>query len=100
MSIIRRPNFTLRQRDRSVTNNIKLLIATCLAVTTAGCNLPRPWFGPPGPVRYQQNNASYHDPYPDNEAGPEVVGGRPRDFQLPRAEPVRDRVYTDSFYGR
>ncbi len=82
-----------------MTNNIKLIIASCFVATTVGCTLPRPLFAPPGPVRYQQNNASYHDPYADNDAGPEVVGARPRDFQKPSAEPVRSRVYTDSLYG-
>ena len=28
----------------------------------------------------------------DNDAGPEVVGGRPRDFQRPRSEPTRSRA--------
>ena len=84
----------------AVTNNIKLLVASCFVAAMFGCNTPRPIFAPPGPVRYQQNNASYHDPYADEDAGPEVVGARPRDFQKPNAEPVRNRVYTDSLYGR
>ena len=83
-----------------MTNNLRLLIASCFVVATFGCSWPRPWSAPPGPVRYQQNNASYHDPYADEDAGPEVVGARPRDFQKPSAEPVRSRVYTDSLYGR
>lgn len=83
-----------------MTNNIKLVLAGCFVVVTLGCGAPRPLLAPPGPVRYQQNNASYHDPYSDVDAGPEVVGGRPRDFQKPNAEPVRSRVYTDRLYGQ
>ena len=83
-----------------MTNKIKLAVAACFAAATVGCHLPRPLFAPPGPVRYQQNNASYHDPYADEDAGPEVVGARPRDFQKPSAEPVRSRVYTDSLHGQ
>ncbi|MBC8352218.1 MAG: membrane or secreted protein [Planctomycetes bacterium] len=82
-----------------MTNCIKLAIAGCFVVISAGCNTPRPLLAPPGPVRYQQNNASYHDPYADADLGPEVVGARPRDFQKPNAEPVRNRVYADSLYG-
>jgi hypothetical protein len=83
-----------------MTNSAKLSIASCYVAAMLGCSLPRPLFAPPGPVRYQQNNASYHDPYADEDAGPEVVGARPREFQKPSAEPVRNRVYTDSLYGQ
>ena len=40
------------------------------------------------------------DPYPDPNAGPEVVGGRPREFQKPLPEPVRSRYLTDSWWQR
>ena len=64
----------------------------------AGCPglRPRP-LQPPGPIPYQQFNATVHDPYVDQDAGPEVVGGRPRDFMEPRAEPVRSRTFRDRF---
>lgn len=49
----------------------------------------------PGPASYQQYNATqYADPYPLPDAGPEVVGARPRNFQVPRAEVERARLYT------
>jgi len=31
--------------------------------------------------------------------GPEVVGGRPRDYQQQLPEPVRNRLYVDSYVG-
>jgi hypothetical protein len=80
-------------------DNIKILFASCFVASTLGCGLPRPLLAPPGPIRYQQNNASFHDPYPDDDAGPKVEGGRPLAFEKPSAEPVRDRVYTDRLYG-
>jgi len=43
----------------------------------------------------QQRQAEKFDPYSDNNAGPEIVGGRPRDFQKPPADPTR----TNGFNG-
>lgn len=78
----------------------KLLIVGCLFALSAGCSRSRPLLAPPGPIYQQQHAASYHDPYADNDAGPEVVGSRPRDFQKPTAEPVRNRWYVDHLWGR
>jgi hypothetical protein len=83
---------------------VKLTLFSCcaLVILTAisGCAGTRPLLWPPGPIRQQQYNASLHDPYTDNDAGPEVVGGRPRDFQKPLAEPVRSRWLRDSWWSR
>ncbi len=60
---------------------------TLLLLVNAGCGLSRPrWFFP-GSVGRQQSRAVAHDPYPDNEAGPDVQDVRPRDYarQLPEA---------------
>jgi hypothetical protein len=47
-----------------------------------------------GPAGYQRYQAStYADPYPLPDAGPEVVGSRPRDFQVPRPPVERSRQY-------
>ena len=66
----------------------------------AGCRAPENWFGPQGPMQTQQYEAVMHDPYTDEDAGPEVVGGRPRDFQKPLPEPVRNNWLQDSWWGR
>lgn len=73
-------------------------LAALSLFVTAGCPgmRPRP-LQPPGPVPYQQFNATVHDPYVDQDAGPEVVGGRPREYMEPRAEPVRSRTWRDGF---
>ena len=79
-----------------------LLRSICLVVATGltiGCGYSRPALQPPGPIYQQQQNASLHDPYSDNDLGPEVVGGRPRDFQKPMAEPVRNRTWSESWFG-
>lgn len=77
-----------------------------LALASSGCangrfmGLAWPQWGSPGGVDTQRNDASLHDPYPDPNAGPEVVGGRPREFQKPLPEPVRNRWLTDSWWQR
>jgi len=74
-----------------------LLVA--LAVAAAGCTSGRPNLMHPGDLQSQRYNAIAHDPYTDTDAGPEVVGGRPRDFQKPLAEPVRSRWLMDSWWA-
>jgi hypothetical protein len=51
-------------------------------------------------MEQQQYHAVMHDPWVDNDAGPEVVGGRPRGFQKPLPEPVRNRWLQDSWWAR
>ncbi len=77
---------------------LSLLAATLLA--TLGCGQSRPLLAPQGTIEQQQYRASLHDPYSDNDLGPEVVGGRPRDFQKPAAEPVRSRWLWNSWGDR
>ena len=71
----------------------------CVAISTTGCVAGRPNVFHPGDIQQQRFNAVAHDPYTDNDAGPEVVGGRPRDYQKPLAEPVRNRWLMDSWWG-
>jgi len=70
-----------------------LLIFACLVVAgSSGCtSLVGPdWFNP-GSIREQRLRALVNDPYPDTHAGPEVVGGRPREFSESLPEPVKNR---------
>ncbi|MDD4268632.1 MAG: membrane or secreted protein [Pirellulales bacterium] len=66
------------------------LIFLTLAAGGFGCrgmHIPR--IQGPGTAPYQRGIAERFDPYPENDVGPAVVGGRPRDFDRPAAEPVR-----------
>ncbi len=65
-------------------------------VVLTGCTLPSRRFQSPGPIGLQQLDATQFDPYGDADAGPEIVGGRPREFQRPAAEPVRARGFRDT----
>lgn len=64
--------------------------ALAVTVTTLGCVAPPRWVGP-GPAAYQRRKAERFDPFPDNDAGPAIVGARPREFDKPLAEPNRAR---------
>jgi hypothetical protein len=52
-----------------------------------------PDFLQPGWANEQRRDAIRHDPYPLNDLGPEVVGGRPREYQQPVNEVERARMY-------
>lgn len=80
--------------------HLRIWALGALLAVVSGCGQTRPLLAPPGPIRYQQNNASLHDPYPDQDAGPEIDGARPREFTHPAAEPVRSRWFADSLWGR
>ena len=70
-------------------------LATCGCASGGGFN-----FFNPGNIYQQRIRATIHDPYSDQDLGPEVVGGRPRDYQQQLPEPVRNRLYVDSWWGR
>ena len=75
------------------------LLLVVLVLLVGGCRGSR-WNLWPGRIEEQQLRATVHDPYSDVDAGPEVVGGRPRDYQQPLPEPVRNRLFVDSWWGR
>ena len=60
-------------------------------VVAGGCRLNCPNWLNPGSIPYQQSRATYHDPYPDDDAAPEVSAVRPGPFRnrgpSPRARP-------------
>lgn len=45
-----------------------------------------------GDINRQKDRAVYFDPYPLNDIGPEVVGGRPREFANPLPEAKRNEL--------
>ena len=79
---------------------VLLVFALGAVILMSGCHGARWNLFAPGTVQQQQLRATVHDPYSDQDAGPEVVGGRPRDYAQPLPEPVRNRIYADSWWGR
>lgn len=68
----------------------KFVLLALWTASLSGCAWPR-LFQPRGPIQVQRQEASYYDPYPDDKLGPEVVGGRPRDYQRPLPEAVHSQ---------
>jgi hypothetical protein len=74
-----------------------IAIAACLLL--AGCAGYHPRLSQPGTIQQQRLRATIHDPYPDPDMGPKAEG-RPRDYLNPLPEPVRNRIYADSWWWR
>lgn len=62
-----------------------------LPLTACSSTVFKPTIQHPGPAYFQRNNATHFDPFPQNDMGPEIVGGRPREFQKPPNEVTRAR---------
>jgi len=62
---------------------IVLLIVTLLALTTVKAYALPPCLGDASMERYEQNVAQRFDPFPSVGMGPDVVGGRPREYMNP-----------------
>lgn len=76
-------------------------VGAALAVAASvGCgpNFRMPNLFHPGPAGPQRFDAVYHDPYPLDDAGPAVVGGRPREYQKPVPEVTRGRLFRPPSY--
>ncbi len=72
------------------------------AALIAGCSsaVRTPHLLHPGPAPLQRGNAEVIDPYPLPDMGPEMVGARPREFDVPRNEVVRAQQYLRSSGAR
>ncbi len=65
---------------------ITFSIVVLLALTAAEARALPLVSGNEAQERYEQNVAQRFDPYPSVGFGPEIVGGRPREYSTPRAE--------------
>ncbi len=52
---------------------------------------------PPGTVFQQRNRAVLFDPYPSDDFGPPIVGGRPREFSQPFAEARGNQILPKAY---
>jgi len=71
-----------------------VVLLLLLPLTACSSTVTRPTLLHPGPAYFQRNNAQQFDPYPPNDMGPEIVGGRPIDFQKPPDEVRRARQHS------
>ncbi len=68
-----------------------VLITAMGTVSYAGCNI-RPTAGPPGTIYHQRNRAVNYDPFPDQNAGPAIEGGRPLQYERPLPEVTKSQT--------
>lgn len=68
-----------------ITLGVQFALLSFVVVSSIGCYL-RPNWGPPGTIGAQRARANLHDPFPSNELGPPIQGGRPLGFEQPRSE--------------
>ena len=84
---------------RLPTKWIRLLLLAAVCLPACGCALGRgPLIGP-GTRQAQQLQAVAHDPYPDPHIAPEIVGGRPLDYQVGVPETNRARLLREAWWG-
>lgn len=75
---------------RSVKNLVIILLS--IQLTACSSTIRRPRLASPGTAPFQRHNAEQFDPYPQNDMGPEIVGGRPPDYAVPVPEVERARM--------
>ena len=79
-------------------NAFPITLIALVAIACSGCHL-RPNLGPPGTIGMQRSRAVLHDPYPIDELGPPVIGGRPKGFDRPQAEATNLQEVRGSMFG-
>ena len=79
---------------------ILLLAASALGLSSGCAGFGLPGWYESRDVGQQRVSAQRFDPYPQNDTGPPVVGGRPHDYQDPVAEPSRARWNPNTWLDR
>lgn len=80
----------------STLQHYRLLLAAMACLPLTACSptfFHTPRLRGPGSAPYQQARAEVFDPYPPNDVAPEIVGGRPLDYQVPANEVTRSREF-------
>ena len=78
----------IKETSMKLNGTLVIALSTALmAIGMSGCYL-RPNLGPPGTIYEQRARAVLNDPFPSTDLGPTIVGGRPRGFDVPLAEPT------------
>ena len=73
-------------------NWVKSGLFLSFALLLSGCGTGPRLFQPSGTIGYQRSQAVLHDPFPNNDLGPPIMGGRPREFDRPLPEVVDSQV--------
>ena len=76
--------------DQPARRRFAVSVAWLAALALSGCHVTPPSLLSPGDLTRQRTRAVMFDPYSDVDIGPEVVGGRPREFQRPLPQADRN----------
>ena len=73
----------------------RVIVGALLLLPLSACSSAvfKPTILHPGPAYFQRNNAVQFDPYPQNDMGPAIVGGRPIGYMKPPDEVTRARQH-------
>jgi hypothetical protein len=74
-------------------------VACCALLSVSGCMTQRANISMPGTIDVQRRRAVRLDPYPNQEIAPEIVGGRPREFDEDRSEANRAKLLREMWWG-
>jgi hypothetical protein len=77
-----------------------ILVAGCLSLVACSSTIRWPRLYGPGTAPAQRARAERSDPYPITDLGPEIVGGRPREFDKPRDEVRQSQEFLRSIGAR
>lgn len=74
--------------------NWVFFVSSVMVVMLTACSptIRMPRLESPGTAGFQRHNAEQFDPYPQNDMGPPIVGGRPPDYAVPRPAVERARM--------
>jgi hypothetical protein len=86
--------------SRPSLTNVVLVLLACCPVVACSSTIRWPRLYGPGPATNQRANAERSDPYPITDLGPEIVGGRPREFDKPRDEVRQSQDFLRSLGAR
>ena len=98
------PNKPPPGKDAAMLRRMTFALTLLASAFASGCANGR-FYNPfrtadrPEDVQAQRIRATVHDPYPDQDKGPEVDDARPRDYQQQTPEPVRNRFSADNPWG-
>ena len=86
-------------RTRTIVAWIRYSLAACALLAISGCMTERANISMPGTIDMQRRRAIRLDPYPNQDIAPEIVGGRPRDYDMDRSETNRAKLLREAWWG-
>lgn len=75
------------------------MLCCCAALIATGCMTQSANISMPGTIDVQRRRAIRLDPYPNQHIAPEIVGGRPRDYDMDRSETNRSKLLREAWWG-